>query len=43
MTRDTVIRDATVLVRDGRIAAVGAAGTCTVPQGLGGSTGAENT
>ncbi|HEU4474481.1 MAG TPA: amidohydrolase family protein, partial [Gemmatimonadales bacterium] len=33
MTRDTVIRDATVLVRDGRIAAIGAARNVQVPSG----------
>ena len=33
MTRDTVIRDATVIVRDGRIAAVGAARSTRVPAG----------
>ncbi len=35
MTSDTVIRDATVLVRDGRIVAVGPAATVTVPGGAG--------
>jgi len=33
MTRDTVLRDATVLVRDGRIVAVGAARNIQVPAG----------
>jgi imidazolonepropionase-like amidohydrolase len=33
MTRDTVIRDATVVVKDGRIASVGASGTVRVPAG----------
>ncbi len=33
MTRDTVLRDATVLVRDGRIVAVGAARNVQVPAG----------
>ncbi len=33
MTRDTVIRDATVIVRDGRIAAVGASARVNVPTG----------
>jgi imidazolonepropionase-like amidohydrolase len=33
MTRDTVIRDATVLVRDGRIATLGAARNVQVPAG----------
>jgi imidazolonepropionase-like amidohydrolase len=33
MTRDTVIRDATVIVRDGRIAAVGPARSTRVPSG----------
>lgn len=33
MTSDTVIRDATVLVRDGRIAAIGAARNVPVPSG----------
>ncbi|HEX6751006.1 MAG TPA: amidohydrolase family protein [Longimicrobium sp.] len=33
MTRDTVLADATVLVRDGRIAAVGAAARVRVPAG----------
>lgn len=33
MTKDTVIRDATVLVRDGRIAAVGATRNVQVPSG----------
>ena len=33
MTRDTVIRDATVIVRDGRIAAVGATHNTRVPAG----------
>ena len=34
MTRDTVIRDATLLVRDGRIAAVGATRNVEVPSGV---------
>ena len=33
MTRDTVLRDATVVVRDGRIAAVGASRNIKVPEG----------
>ena len=33
MTRDTVIRDATVVVKDGRIASVDASGTVRVPAG----------
>jgi imidazolonepropionase-like amidohydrolase len=33
MTRDTVIRDATVVVKDGRIASVGASGNVRVPAG----------
>jgi hypothetical protein len=33
MTRDTLIRDATVIVRNGRIAALGPAGRVTVPAG----------
>src|SRR5688572_17423840 len=33
MTRDSVLRDATVLVRDGRIAAVGPAARVTIPRG----------
>ncbi len=33
MTRDTVLRDATVVVRDGRIAAVGASRDVKVPEG----------
>ncbi len=33
MTRDTMVRDATVLVRDGRIAEIGAARDVTVPAG----------
>ena len=33
MSRDTVIRDATVLVRDGRIAAIGATRNVQVPSG----------
>ena len=34
MTKDTVIRDATVLVRDGRIAEVGATRNVRVPSGV---------
>ena len=34
MTRDTVLRDATVLVRDGRIAEVGASRNVRVPSGV---------
>ena len=33
MTRDSVLRDATVLVRDGRIAAVGPSARVTIPRG----------
>ena len=35
MTSDTVIRNATVLVRDGRIVAVGPRGSVRVPSGAG--------
>ena len=35
MTSDTVLRDATVLVRDGRIVAVGPSGAVEVPSGAG--------
>ena len=33
MTRDSVLRDATILVRDGRIAAVGPSARVTIPRG----------
>ena len=33
MTTDTILRDATVIVRDGRISAIGPASTTTVPRG----------
>jgi imidazolonepropionase-like amidohydrolase len=33
MTTDTVLRDATVIVRDGRITAIGASSRTTVPRG----------
>ena len=33
MTTDTILRDATVIVRDGRITVIGPASTTTVPRG----------